>query len=394
MEGIMQIVQKKMGEIFPYEKNPRKNDEAVKYVTESIREFGFKVPIVIDKNGVIVAGHTRYKAAKNLNLKEVPCIIADDLNEDQIKAYRLADNKVAEKAEWDFDLLSGELDELFDFDMTLFGFEFAAEEEEEAVEDDFDAELPEEPYVKLGDLYQLGNHRLLCGDSTKIDDVEKLMGGELADLLLTDPPYNVDYEGKTKDKLKIENDKMDNDSFRQFLVDAFSNADMVMKPGAVFYIWHADTEGYNFRGACYDTGWEVRQCLIWSKNSMVMGRQDYQWKHEPCLYGWKDGAGHLWASDRKQTTILNFDRPTKNTLHPTMKPIPLFDYQIKNNTKGGDIVLDLFGGSGTTVMACEQNGRRAFTMEFDPRYAQTIIERWEQFTGNKAKLINGGNNND
>ena len=383
----MDIVLKKISDIRPYEKNPRKNDEAVKYVAESISQFGFKVPIVIDSNGVIVAGHTRYKAAKKLNLKEVPCIVADDLTEEQVKAFRLADNKVAEKAEWDFELLADELDNLFDFDMTVFGFDEPAEEEAEAIEDEFDAEPPEEPYVKLGNLYQLGNHRLLCGDSTVLGDVEKLMGDAQADMLLTDPPYNVDYEGKTKEKLKIQNDKMDNDNFRQFLVDAFSNADAVMKPGAVFYIWHADSEGYNFRGACYDIDWKVRQCLIWSKNSMVMGRQDYQWKHEPCLYGWKDGAGHLWASDRKQTTILNFERPTKNDLHPTMKPIALFDYQIKNNTKGGDIVLDLFSGSGTTIMACEQNGRRAYCMEFDPRYAQVIIERWEKFTGEKAKLI-------
>ena len=209
-------------------------------------------------------------------------------------------------------------------------------------------------------------------------------------MLLTDPPYNVDYEGKTKDKLKIKNDKMNNENFRQFLVDAFTNADMVMKPGAVFYIWHADSEGYNFRGACFDAGWTVRQCLIWNKNSMVMGRQDYQWKHEPCLYGWKDGAGHLWAADRKQTTILNFDRPTKSELHPTMKPIPLFDYQIKNNTKGGDAVLDLFGGSGTTLMACEQNGRCCYSMEYDPKYVDVIIDRWEQFTGKKAVRINEG----
>ena len=320
----------------------------------------------------------------------VPCVIADDLTEEQIKAYRLADNKVAELAEWDFDLLGAELDSIIDIDMCDFGFDFNLEEEEkEVVEDDFEVELPEEPRAKLGDVYQLGNHRLMCGDSTSITDVEKLMGGDLADMLLTDPPYNVDYEGKTKDKLKIENDKMDNDNFRQFLIDAFSNADMVMKAGAVFYIWHADSEGYNFRGACFDVGWKVRQCLIWNKNSMVMGRQDYHWKHEPCLYGWKDGAGHLWASDRKQTTVISFDRPTRNDLHPTMKPVPLFDYQIKNNTKGGDIVLDLFGGSGTTIMACEQNERRAYTMEFDPRYVDVIIARWEQFTGRKAVLLNG-----
>lgn len=390
----MNIIEMKIGDIIPYEKNPRKNDEAVKYVAESIKQFGFKVPIVIDKNNVIVAGHTRYKASKKLGLKEVPCIVADDLTEEQIKAYRLADNKVAELAEWDFDLLGEELDGILDIDMCDFGFEALEDEEEaEVVEDDFEVELPEEPRTKLGDIYQLGNHRLMCGDSTNITDVEKLMGGDLADMLLTDPPYNVDYEGKTKDKLKIENDKMDNDNFRQFLIDAFSNADMVMKAGAVFYIWHADSEGYNFRGACFDVGWKVRQCLIWNKNSMVMGRQDYHWKHEPCLYGWKDGAGHLWASDRKQTTVISFDRPTRNDLHPTMKPVPLFDYQIKNNTKGEDIVLDLFGGSGTTIMACEQNERRAYTMEFDPRYVDVIINRWEQFTGRKAVLLNDSGSN-
>lgn len=386
----MDIKQMKIKDLIPYEKNPRKNDKAVDYVAESIKEFGFKVPIVIDKDNVIVAGHTRYKASKKLGFKEVPCIVADDLNEEQIKVFRLADNKVGEFAEWDFDLLNSELDDLIDIDMELFGFDDVLEEEEqiEAQEDDFEAELPEEPKAKLGDIYQLGNHRLMCGDSTVITDVERLMGGMKADMLLTDPPYNVDYEGKTKDKLKIENDKMDNDNFRRFLIDAFSNADAVMKEGAVFYIWHADSEGYNFRGACFDTGWKVRQCLVWNKNSMVMGRQDYHWKHEPCLYGWKDGAGHLWSADRKQTTVIECERPTKNDLHPTMKPIKLFDYQIKNNTNVCDIVLDLFGGSGTTIMACEQNGRKAYTMEFDPKYVDVIIARWEKFTGKKAVLIN------
>lgn len=385
----MDIINIALKDLKPYENNPRKNDDAVKYVAESIKEFGFKVPIVIDKDNVIVAGHTRYKAAKKLGMTEIPCIIADDLTDEQIKAFRLADNKVAEKAEWDFDLLNTELDDIIDLDMELFGFEDALQDDaEEAVEDEFEVELPAEPKSKLGDIYQLGDNRLMCGDSTVLEDVEKLMGGVQADMLLTDPPYNVNYEGKTKDKLKIKNDKMDNDNFRQFLIDAFSNADMVMKPGAVFYIWHADSEGYNFRGACFDVGWTVRQCLIWNKNSMVMGRQDYQWKHEPCLYGWKEGAGHLWASDRKQTTVINFDKPTRNDMHPTMKPIPLFDYQIKNNTKGGDVVLDLFGGSGTTIMACEQNGRRGYSMEYDPRYVDVIVDRWEKFTGAKAVLLN------
>ena len=319
----------------------------------------------------------------------VPCIIADDLTEEQIKAYRLADNKVSELAEWDFDLLGEELDGILDIDMCDFGFELNFDEEEkEVVEDDFEVELPEEPKAKLGDIYQLGNHRLMCGDSTNIDDVKRLMDNELADILITDPPYNVDYTGGTKEALKIINDKMDNDNFRCFLIDAFSNANEVMKAGAVFYIWHADSEGYNFRGACFDVGWNVRQCLIWNKNAFVMGRQDYHWKHEPCLYGWKDGASHLWVSDRKQTTVIDFDRPIRNDAHPTMKPIPLFDYQIKNNTKQGDKVLDLFGGSGTTIMACEQNGRVGYVMEYDPKYVDVIINRWENFTGRKAVLLN------
>ena len=208
------------------------------------------------------------------------------------------------------------------------------------------------------------------------------------DMLLTDPPYNVEYTGKTKDALTIVNDKQNDEQFRAFLTDAFMAAYETMKPGAVFYIWHAESEGLNFRAACKAAGLEVRQCLIWNKNSMAMGRQDYQWKHEPCLYGWKEGAGHLWASDRKQTTVLNFDRPTRSKEHPTMKPVKLFDYQIQNNTKGGDCVLDLFGGSGTTLIACEQNGRTAYLMELDPKYCDVIIDRWEALTGGKAECIN------
>lgn len=386
----MKIVEKNINEIKPYEKNPRKNDEAVKYVMESIKQFGFKVPIVIDKDNVIVCGHTRYKASQKLGIEVIPCVIADDLKDEQIKAFRLADNKVSEKADWDFDLLNEEIDDILDIDMQDFGFDLSAfsdgEEETEVIEDEVPEEV--ETRCKAGDIWKLGRHRLMCGDSTSIDDVEKLMGGVQADLLLTDPPYNVNYEGKTKDKLKIQNDKWsDTEAFRQFLRDAFSAADAVMKPGAVFYIWHADSEGYNFRGACLDVDWKVRQCIIWNKNAMVMGRQDYQWKHEPCLYGWKDGAGHLWASDRKQTTVIEFNKPQRSDLHPTMKPVGLFDYQIKNNTKGGDIVLDLFGGSGTTIIACEQNGRVCYSMELDPHYIDVIIQRWENFTGQKAELI-------
>ena len=377
----MQIINLKLEDIHPYENNPRNNKNAIGPVAASIKEFGFKVPIVIDKNNIIVCGHTRYEAAKKLGLKEVPCIKADDLNDKQIKAFRLADNKVAEIAEWDFDLLNQELEGLT-IDMEQFGFVF--EEEQEIVEDEV-PDIPVEAKSKLGDIYVLGRHRLMCGDSTKIEDVEKLMNGNLTDLLITDPPYNVDYEGGTG--LKIENDNFDTaEEFCQFLTDAFNCANEVMKPGAVFYIWHADVETYNFVKACKNVNWKVRQFLIWVKSSLVLGMKDYQTQHEPCLYGWKEGT-HLWASDRKQTTILNFDKPQKNDIHPTMKPVALFDYEIKNNTKQGDLVLDLFGGSGTTIMACEQNGRVAYSMELDPRYVDAIVERWENFTGKKAVLI-------
>lgn len=403
----MEIVNRKVKELIPYEKNPRKNDEAVKYVKASIEQFGFKVPIVIDANNIIVAGHTRLKAAKELGLKEVPCIVADDLTEEQIKAFRLADNKTAEAAEWDFELLNTELLDLqLNFNMSEFGFDISLPTGD-VVEDDFDVDAATNsiiaPVSKSGDIWKIGRHRLMCGDSTKADDVASLMGGDLADMLLTDPPYNVDYEGKAG---KIQNDKMEDALFRQFLSSAFKNAEEVMKPGAAFHIWHADSEGYNFRGACRDAGLRVRQCLIWVKNSLVMGRQDFQWKHEPCLYGessvdeseneeahdpclygWSAGTHH-WYKNRKQTTVLQFDKPNKSKEHPTMKPIKLFDYQIKCNTKPGEIVLDLFGGSGTTIIACEQNERAGYVMELDPKYCDVIIKRWETFTGQKA-VLNG-----
>lgn len=386
----MEIKDLKITDLKPYEKNPRMNDNAVPYVANSIKEFGFKVPIIIDKKNVIVAGHTRYKAAQQLGLETVPCIIADDLTPKQIKAFRLADNKTAEKAEWETEFLSDELKELLDVDMGAFGFEDVLddlEEELEAQEDDYEMELPEDPRAKTGQIWQLGKHRLMCGDSTKKTDVLQLVGGCKMDILITDPPYNVSYEGKTKDNLKIQNDNLNSENFRTFLRDAFKNADDVMREGAAFYIWYASSEAINFESACNDAGWKIRQNLIWEKNTFVLGRQDYQWNHEPCLYGWKDGAAHTWMSDRKQTTILKFNRPIRNDIHPTMKPIPLFDYQIKNSTRSGDKVLDLFGGSGTTIMACEQNGRTAYVMEYDPKYADAIIDRWQTYTGEKAVLL-------
>lgn len=386
----MEIKNVDINSIFEYEKNPRKNDKAVDKVAQSIKEFGFKVPIVVDKNNVIITGHTRLKASKKLGLKEVPVLVANDLNEKQVQAYRIADNKTNELSDWDFELLEQELKEIegmfTGFDELeidkLFGSDGSV------VEDDYEVKPPKVAKSQLGDIYQLGRHRLMCGDSTKVENVEKLMDGKKVDLFITDPPYNVNYQGGTVDEMTIQNDNMNNTDFRQFLLEAFASADNVMKKGAVFYIWHADSEGYNFRGACFENGWQVRQCLIWSKSSLVMGRQDYHWMHEPCLYGWKDGASHLWASDRTQTTILHFDKPKRNAEHPTMKPLLLFDYQIKNNTKPEDIVLDTFGGSGTTIMACEQNGRNAYMMELDPIYIDVIINRWETFTGEKAILLN------
>ncbi|KLU66743.1 chromosome-partitioning protein Spo0J [Desulfosporosinus acididurans] len=381
--------------IKPYKNNPRKNDQAVDVVANSIRQFGFKVPLVIDKDNEIVCGHTRYKAAIQLGLNTVPCIIADDLTDEQIRAFRLADNKTAELADWDFDLLGVELEELgkldLDFSMADFGFELNQSSEIE--EDEFDVDQAvadiKEPVTHRGDIWSLGKHRLMCGDSTSNEDVSRLMSGQQADLILTDPPYNVDYEGATKDKLKIQNDKMTDDQFLQFLVDAFTQMHEYSKKGAAIYVFHADSEGYNFRCAFKLAGYCLRQCLIWVKNSMVLGRQDYQWQHEPILYGWKDGAGHAWYSDRKQTTLIKFDKPLRNGEHPTMKPIGLCGYFIGNSSKEDDIILDPFGGSGSTLIACEQTNRICYSLELDPKYCDVIVKRWEELTGKKAELLHG-----
>lgn len=382
----MKIENVSISEIKPYDRNAKKHDEKqIKNVMESIKQFGFAQPVVIDKNNVLIIGHCRYEASKRLKLKEIPTVRMDELSQEQVDKLRLLDNKLNE-SEWDMDLLIDDIPELdfdgFDIDWGLPDILDDTEITEVDVPD-----VPEEPTVKRGEVWQLGAHRLMCGDATDINDIEKLVGGDKIDLYITDPPYNVDYTGKTKDSLKIKNDKQDDDSFRQFLVSAFNSAKSVMKAGASYYIWHADSEGYNFRGACKDIGWQVRECLIWSKNSMVLGRQDYQWQHEPCLYGWNEGS-HAWYSDRKQTTILKFDRPSRSKEHPTMKPIALFDYLIKNSSKQGDNILDNFAGSGTTIMACEQNNRNAYCMELDPKYCDVIIKRWENYTGNKAVLLN------
>ena len=383
--------------IKPYERNARiHGPEQLEQIRASLREFGFVSPVLIDSEGNLIAGHGRVEAAKLEGMTEVPCVIADGLTDAQRRAYILADNRLAETSTWDEALLKIELGELGEIglDFDAIGFDLGdiggaelddeAEAEPEAQEDDYDGSVPETTIVKRGDVYALGRHRLMCGDATSSGDVQVLMRGGQADLLLTDPPYGVDYTGKTADALKIDNDKKSDDEFAAFLEKSFSNAMDAIKAGAAFYIWHADIKSHLFRNACVKAGFEVRQCLVWVKNALVLGRQDYQWKHEPCLYGWKGGAGHQWYADRKQTTVLEFDRPTRSAEHPTMKPIALFDYQIKNSSKKNDIVLDLFAGSGTTVLACQQNGRTAYCMELAPKYCQVIIDRWEALTGEKA----------
>lgn len=399
----MKIYDMPVARLIPYANNPRLNDEAVPAVAESIRRFGFKVPMIIDKNNVVVAGHTRLKAAKSLGLETVPCIMADDLTQEEIDAFRLADNKSGEIAQWDDKALLEELQRLAALDnppdMGVFGFDVDALTAElartesaslsdltEPEEDiDLDAALAAEPRIVRGEVWRIGRHFLMCGDSTNAADVAKLMDGVKADLLITDPPYGVSYE--SGDGMTIENDSLAGEEFVSFLSNAFSAADAVMKPGAAFYIWHADSKGWEFRQAVRDTGWTVRECLIWVKNSLVLGRQDYQWKHEPCLYGWKDGASHLWCNDRAQTTVLEYDKPQHNDIHPTMKPVPLFEYQVRNSSLPGAAVLDLFSGSGTTGAACERSGRMAYLMEYDPRYAEASIVRLEKLTGEQAMKV-------
>lgn len=372
----MAIVMKKIAEIRPYDNNPRHNEAAVDAVASSIKEFGWKQPLVIDKDNVIVVGHTRYLSAKKLGLNEVPCLIADDLTEEQIAAYRLVDNKTNELATWDFERLKAELEGISDIDMSQFGFEELEASLDDVKDDDFDEKgaISETPYSKRGDVFVLGNHRLMVGDSTLKEDVDKLCEERSVDLVLTDPPYNVDYEGQ--DGMKIQNDKQSDEDFYNFLLSAFKNMYEHTKLGGVIYCFHADTEGLNFRNAFKSAGFKLAECLIWVKNSLVLGRQDYQWRHEPCLYGWKEGAAHYFVDDRTQDTILEYDKPRNNNVHPTQKNIELVSKLILNSSKKGETVLDLFGGSGTTLIASEQLGRKAIMMELDEKYADVIVKRF------------------
>ncbi len=386
----MEIKNMKIADIHPYEKNPRFNDDAVDAVAKSISEFGWRAPIVVDKDFVIVCGHTRWKAAQKLGLTEVPIHVASDLTPEQIQAYRIADNKTAEIAEWNYDLLPLEIKELqgANFDLSLLGFDTdeldrllngtsADEVTDGETEPDAVPEVPEEAVSHRGEVYRLGEHLLLCGDSTKPEDIAKLMGEAKANLYLVDPPYNVALTGSNG--LTIQNDNMADGKFREFLTAAFRCASDSLEPGASFYIFHSDSESSNFRLASRDTELEVHETLYWIKNSFVLGRFDYHYQTESCLYGWKPGAPHKWYSDRCQCNLLNFDKPKHNDVHPSMKPVEMLVYLVQNSSKRGETVLDNFGGSGSTLIACEQTGRKCRMIELDEKYCDVIRRRWAEF---------------
>ena len=426
----------KIEKLKPYENNARTHsEEQVEKIARSIEEFGFINPVIIDSDFGIIAGHGRVLGAQKLGMEEVPCLFVEDLTETQKRAYILADNKLALDAGWDDEILKQEIKALDDlnFDVSIAGFDIEDfdfnQSDIEFEEDDVEAKLPEIPKAKYGDIYQLGDHRVMCGDSTNPDDIDKLINGEIMDLCVTDPPYNVNYGsinesgyGKERDNgNKILNDNMDDESFYFFLKAFYEQMIRVLKEGGAYYIFHSDSEGYNFRKALRDAGGIVKQNLIWVKNALVLGRQDYQWKHEPCLYGWKEGAGHYFIDDRTQTTvfedkadldkltkeelkemiqdiladkipttIIHEDKPLKNDIHPTMKPIRLISRLVKNSSKAGENVIDFFGGSGSTLISCEQLGRKCYTIELDPKYVDVIIDRWETLTGKTAiKIIDG-----
>ena len=374
--------------LVPYINNARTHSpEQITKLRSSLREFGFVNPVIIDKDFNVIAGHGRITAAKEEGIKEVPCVFADYLTEAQKKAYILADNRMALDAGWDDELLRIELEELqcLDFDLALTGFDDKElsdlfDTDTEAKEDDFDvsAELEKPTFTRKGDVWVLGRHRLVCGDSTNKETFDTLMQDEKANLVITDPPYNVNYEGSAG---KIKNDNMADDKFYNFLLDAFKNTEAVMADDASIYVFHADTEGLNFRRAFKDAGFYLSGTCIWKKQSLVLGRSPYQWQHEPILFGWKKGGKHQWYTGRKETTIWEYDKPKKNSDHPTMKPIPLLAYPIQNSSMSNCIILDPFGGSGSTLIACQQTDRICRTIELDKNFCDVIVKRYIEFVG-------------
>lgn len=386
--------------LVPYVNNARThNAEQISKLRSSIREFGFINPVIIDGDYGVIAGHGRIMAAKEEGIEEVPCVFADHLTEAQKKAYILADNRMALDAGWDEELLRIEIEALQaeSFDVSLAGFDdqeladlFEKDEEADTEEDEFNMEdaLQKAAFVKRGDLWHVGRHRLVCGDATNEEDVALLMGGKKANLICTDPPYGVSIVGRGRGgALTIENDSLKGEEFYEFLLKAFKNmAGSLEKTGSA-YVFHADTEGLTFRKAFDDAGFKLSGCCVWVKNSMVLGRSDYQWQHEPVLYGFLKNGSHRWYSDRKQTTVWNFDRPTKSKIHPTMKPIDLIAYPIGNSTQVNAIVMDLFGGSGSTLITCERMNRICHTMELDEKYASAILRRYVEDTGESADVF-------
>ena len=382
--------------LIPYVNNARTHSaEQVNKLRASLREFGFINPVIVDKDLNVIAGHGRILAAKEEKIPEVPCVYVDYLTEAQKKAYILADNRMAMDAGWDEELLRVEIEALQAgaFDVSLTGFDekeisdlFKDSDGTGAEDDDFDlsAALEQAAFVEQGDVWTVGRHRLMCGDATITEDVQKLMDGKKANLILTDPPYGVSFQ--SADGLSIQNDSIKGEEFYQFLLAAMQNMVSVLEPGGAAYVFHADTEGLNFRRAFVDAGLHLAGCCIWVKNSLVLGRSDYQWQHEPVLYGFLKNGKHSWYSDRKQTTIWNFDKPKRNKNHPTSKPLDLLAYPIGNSTQANAIVLDTFGGSGSTLMACEQTNRICYTMELDPKYASVILRRYVEDGGNPDEI--------
>ena len=382
--------------LIPYVNNARTHSkEQINKLRASIREFGFINPVIIDRDYNVIAGHGRILASQEEGIDKVPCVFVDYLTDAQKKAYIIADNRMALDADWDEELLKIEIESLKDedFDLSFTGFDeselldlFGDDSKGKVEDDNFDlsSALEKASFVEKGDVWTVGKHRLMCGDATSKEDVQILMGDTKGNLILTDPPYGVSF--KSSSGLTIENDSMKNDEFYNFLLSAFKNmADHLAKGGSA-YVFHADTEGLNFRKAFVDSGFHLAGCCIWVKNSLVLGRSDYQWQHEPVLYGFMQNGKHRWYSDRKQTTIWNFDKPKKNSNHPTSKPLDLLSYPISNSTQENAVVIDTFGGSGSTLMACEKMNRICYTMELDEKYASVILRRYVEDTGDKDNV--------
>ncbi|MFP1675859.1 site-specific DNA-methyltransferase [Gardnerella sp. Marseille-Q9691] len=399
MEKEMQYYLADVSELIPYVRNARTHSEAqVSQIAASIREFGFLSPILVAEDNTILAGHGRLAAALKLGLKKVPCVKENHLTETQKRAYIIADNKLSLNAGWDNELLAVELSELegADFNLDLLGFDEAElssifDADKDVIDDDFDVEkeLEEPCFSKTGDMWTLGRHRIICGDATKLETYKTLLEDTKVNLVVTDPPYNVNYEGAAG---KIKNDNMENDKFYQFLFNSFVNMEQAMADDASIYVFHADTEGLNFRKAFQDAGFYLSGCCIWKKPSLVLGRSPYQWQHEPCLYGWKKKGKHKWYAGRKETSVWEFEKSKKNADHPTMKPIALLAYPIKNSSMTNSLVLDPFAGSGSTLIACEQTGRVCYAIELDEKYCDVIVKRYIEQVGNdkSVKVLRGG----